>query len=39
MDNYFWVTSRKIKPDSREQFEQAWRPPEFPRGLTKAYVL
>ena len=39
MDNYFWVTSRKIKPDSREQFEQAWRPPEFPRGPTKAYVL
>ena len=39
MDNYFWVTSRKIKPDSREQFEQAWRPSEFPTGLTKAYVL
>jgi heme-degrading monooxygenase HmoA len=39
MDYYFWVTTRTIKPDSREQFEQSWRPSEFPPGLVAAYVL
>jgi heme-degrading monooxygenase HmoA len=39
MAYYFWVTTRTIKPGSREQFEQAWRPAEFPRGLVRAYVL
>jgi heme-degrading monooxygenase HmoA len=39
MANYFWVTTRTIKPGSREQFEQAWRPAEFPPGLVRAYVL
>ena len=36
---YFWVTTRTIKPGSREQFEQAWRPSEFPPGLLRAYVM
>lgn len=39
MDYYFWVTTRKINPGSREQFEQSWRPAEFPPGLVGAYVL
>jgi heme-degrading monooxygenase HmoA len=39
MAYYFWVTTRKVKPDAREQFEQAWRPAEFPAGLVGAYVL
>jgi hypothetical protein len=39
MDRYFWVSTRRIKPDTREQFEQAWRPAEFPAGLVAAYVL
>jgi heme-degrading monooxygenase HmoA len=39
MDYYFWVTTRTIKPGSREQFEQSWRPAEFPPGLVGAYVL
>jgi heme-degrading monooxygenase HmoA len=39
MDYYFWVTTRKIKSGSREQFEQSWRPAEFPPGLEGAYVL
>jgi heme-degrading monooxygenase HmoA len=39
MDYYFWVSTRRIKPDTREQFEQSWRPAEFPDGLTGAYVL
>jgi hypothetical protein len=33
------VTTRTIKPGSREQFEQSWRPAEFPPGLVGAYVL
>jgi heme-degrading monooxygenase HmoA len=39
MDYYFWVSTRRIKPDAREQFEQSWRPDEFPDGLVGAYVL
>jgi heme-degrading monooxygenase HmoA len=39
MEYYFWVTTREIKPGSREQFEQSWRPSSFPRGLVGAYVL
>jgi heme-degrading monooxygenase HmoA len=39
MDRYFWVSTRRIKPDTREQFEQSWRPAEFPDGLVGAYVL
>jgi heme-degrading monooxygenase HmoA len=39
MADYFWVTTRTIKPGAREQFEQAWRPAEFPPGLVRAYVL
>jgi hypothetical protein len=39
MDYYFWVRTRRIKPDTREQFEQSWRPDEFPDGLVGAYVL
>ena len=39
MDNYFWLTTRTIKPGSREQFEQSWRPAEVRPGLIGAYVL
>jgi heme-degrading monooxygenase HmoA len=40
MDYCFWVTTRTIKPGLREQqFEQSWRPAEFPPGLVGAYVL
>jgi hypothetical protein len=39
MDNYFWVTTRTIKPGARAHFEHAWRPAEFPPGLVGAYVL
>ena len=39
MDYYFWVSTRRIRPDTREQFEQSWRPAEFPDGLVGAYVL
>ena len=39
MDYYFWVSTRSIKPETREQFEQSSRPAEFPDGLVGAYVL
>ena len=39
MDYYFWVSTRRIKPETRGQFEQSWRPDEFPDGLVGAYVL
>jgi hypothetical protein len=39
MDYYFWVSTGKIKPDTRERFEQSWRPAEFPAGLGGAVEL
>jgi len=39
MERYFWVSTRTIKPDTREQFERSWRPTEFPDALVGAYVL
>jgi heme-degrading monooxygenase HmoA len=39
MDYHVWTTTRRIKPGTREQFEGAWRPDEFPDGLLQAYVL
>jgi hypothetical protein len=32
MDNYFWVTTRTIKPGPREHFEHAWRPASSRQG-------
>jgi heme-degrading monooxygenase HmoA len=40
MDEYYiWVTSRIIKPNARSDFERAWRPRAFPRGMLRAYEL
>jgi heme-degrading monooxygenase HmoA len=36
---YVWVTSRKLKPGSREEFSRSWRPREFPEGMLRAYEL
>ena len=36
---YVWVTSRKLKPGSREEFSRSWRPSEFPEGMIRAYEL
>jgi heme-degrading monooxygenase HmoA len=33
------VTTREIKPGSREQLEQSWQPAAFPPGLVRAHVL
>jgi heme-degrading monooxygenase HmoA len=32
-----WITTRRIKPGTYEEFRRAWRPKEFPEGMTRAY--
>jgi len=32
-----WITTRKIKPGTYEEFRRAWRPKEFPEGMAWAY--
>jgi len=36
---YVWVTTRKLKPGSRDEFSNAWKPSDFPRGMLRAYEL
>jgi hypothetical protein len=36
-DNVVWITTRRIKPGSYEDFRRAWRPKEFPSGMLRAY--
>jgi heme-degrading monooxygenase HmoA len=39
MQDYFvWMTTRRIKPGTLAEFEQAWRPDPFPEGLGSAYA-
>jgi heme-degrading monooxygenase HmoA len=32
-----WITTRRIKPGTYEDFRHAWRPREFPDGMLRAY--
>ena len=32
-----WITTRKIREGSYEDFRRAWRPKEFPKGMIRAY--
>jgi hypothetical protein len=32
-----WITTRRIKPGTYEEFRRAWRPSEFPAGMLRAY--
>jgi hypothetical protein len=32
-----WITTRRIKEGSYEDFRRAWRPKEFPAGMLRAY--
>jgi heme-degrading monooxygenase HmoA len=34
---YVWITTRRLKPGSREEFRKAWRPSAFPEGMLRAY--
>ncbi|MEU8528804.1 MULTISPECIES: antibiotic biosynthesis monooxygenase [Streptomyces] len=35
---YVWVTTRRIKPGTLEEFERAWRPAIHPAGLRRAFA-
>jgi heme-degrading monooxygenase HmoA len=32
-----WITTRRIRPGTYEEFSRAWRPAEFPEGMLRAY--
>jgi hypothetical protein len=34
---HVWITIRKLKPGTREEFGRSWRPSEFPEGMLRAY--
>jgi heme-degrading monooxygenase HmoA len=34
---YVWITTRRLKPGTREDFSRAWRPSTFPEGMLRAY--
>ena len=34
---YVWITTRRIKPGTRDDFSRAWRPTAFPEGMLRAY--
>jgi hypothetical protein len=34
---YVWITTRRIKPGSYEEFSRAWRPDQIPEGMLKAF--
>lgn len=37
-DSYVvWITTRRIRPGSYDDFRRAWRPSEFPQGMIRAY--
>jgi heme-degrading monooxygenase HmoA len=32
-----WITTRRIRPGTYEDFRRAWRPKDFPDGMLRAY--
>lgn len=34
---HVWITTRKLRPGTREEFSRCWRPREFPEGMVRAY--
>jgi heme-degrading monooxygenase HmoA len=34
---HVWITTRRLKPGTREEFSKSWRPREFPEGMLRAY--
>jgi heme-degrading monooxygenase HmoA len=37
-ENIVWITTRRIREGTYEEFRNAWRPTEFPEGMLSAYV-
>jgi heme-degrading monooxygenase HmoA len=38
-EQYVWMTTRRLRPGSRSDFERAWTPRAFPDGMLRAYEL
>ena len=36
---YVWITTRKLKPGTRDEFSRSCRPSEFPKGMLRAYEM
>lgn len=36
---YVWITTRKLKPGTRDEFSRSWRPGDFPKGMLRAYEM
>jgi heme-degrading monooxygenase HmoA len=34
---HVWITTRRLKPGTREEFRKAWRPKQFPKGMLSAH--
>jgi hypothetical protein len=34
---HVWISTRTLKPGSREEFSRAWRPDDVPAGMLRAY--
>ena len=34
---HVWITTRKLRPGTRQEFSRSWRPSEFPPGMLRAY--
>ena len=34
---YVWITTRRLKPGTYEEFSRAWRPEEIPEGMLRAF--
>jgi len=37
--SYVWVTTRRLKPGTHEEFSRSWRPKDFPAGMLRAFEL
>lgn len=37
-ERFVWVTTRRLRPGTLEQFEGAWRPDPYPEGLRRAFA-
>jgi hypothetical protein len=37
-EHFVWVTTRRLRPGTLEDFERAWRPDPYPQGLHRAFA-
>jgi hypothetical protein len=36
-DYHVWITTRRLRPGTRDEFRNAWRPKAFPKGMLQAF--